>query len=139
MTSQVMVLPRPRCERGAMTASHAPLEALAVGRIVLGLGSLASPRLTARAFGVGATPEVAYLTRIYGGRAIALGLAFLLAGPDDRDRLHRIGLGVDVSDTATGLSHLLRGDMPRRSTAMVVALTGGYAAVGLARLARLVR
>lgn len=115
---------------------HTPLEALAIGRIVLGLGSLASPRLTARAFGVDATPEVSYLTRIYGGRAIALGVAYLLAGPEERTRLHRIGLGVDVSDTVTGLSHLLRGDMPRRGTTMVVALTGGYAAVGLARLLR---
>lgn len=119
-----------------MTTSHTPLEALAVGRILLGLGSLASPRRTARAFGVGATPEVSYLTRIYGVRAIALGVAYLLADPEERNRLHRIGLGVDVSDTVTGLSHVLRGDMPRRSTAMVVALTGGYAAVGLVRLLR---
>jgi hypothetical protein len=110
------------------------LDALAVGRIVLGAGSLAVPRLTARAFGVRATPEVSYLTRIYGGRAIALGLAHLLAEPATRTRLQRISLGVDVSDTVTGLGHLVRRDAPLRGMTLLVALTGSYAAVGAARV-----
>lgn len=109
------------------------LDAMAVGRILLGVGSLAAPRLMARGFGVPATPEVSYLTRIYGGRAIALGLSYLLAGDAERQRLQRISLGVDISDTVTGVGHLVRRDAPLRGMAMLVALTGSYAAIGTAR------
>lgn len=113
-----------------------PLAAMALGRIVLGAASLTSPAATARSFGARPSGELDYMTRIYGARAIALGLAYLMAGPDERVRMQRLSLGVDISDTVTGLSMLVRGsDAPRRAIAAGVALTGSYAAVGAARLA----
>jgi hypothetical protein len=113
-----------------------PLAALALGRIVLGAGSLAAPSATARAFGARPSGELDYMTRIYGARAIALGLAYLLAAPAERTRMQRLSLGVDISDTVTALSMLARGsDAPRRAIAAGAALTGSYAAVGAARLA----
>ncbi|WP_436699683.1 hypothetical protein [Nocardioides sp. BYT-33-1] len=112
------------------------LDLLAWGRIGLGLASLVGPATTARAFGITATPELGYLTRIYGGRAIALGAAYLLSTGGDRDRLQLLSLGVDLSDTVTGLGHLVRRDSSPRAMAMVTALTGTYAALGARRAVR---
>lgn len=112
-----------------------PLRALAVGRIVLGAASLAFPDRLARLSGVPASPELAYMTRIFGARAIALGAGYLTSSPDQRHRWQRLALGVDISDTLTGLGHLRRGDLPLRGAAAMVALTGTYAATGAARLA----
>lgn len=118
------------------TMSNRPegaLAALAWGRIALGAASLASPTGLSRAFGVRHSPETAYLTRIYGGRAIALGAAYLLAGPADRRRMQLLSLGVDVSDTVTGAAHLARRDTEPRAMVALTALTGGYALVGAVR------
>lgn len=115
------------------TRPETALAALAWGRIGLGAASLASPTGLSRAFGVPHSDETAYLTRIYGARAIALGAAYLLAGPDERHRLQLLSLGVDVSDTLTGTAHLLRDDSHRGAMAGLTALTGGYALVGLVR------
>jgi len=110
------------------------LTGMAVGRIALGAGSLLAPGALARIFGARDSAELDYMTRVFGGRAIALGLAYLLAGPPERTRLQRLCLGVDVSDTTAALGALLRGERPRRAFVMASALTGGYAAVGAARL-----
>lgn len=118
----------------ASVALGRPLAAMAVGRIVLGVGSLASPPAMSRAFGIDHSPEVGYLTRIYGGRAIALGTAYLMGGPDERARLEALSLGVDVADTLTGAGHLLRRDSSPRAMLMATALTGTYAAIGAARI-----
>lgn len=109
------------------------LAALAWGRIALGAASLAAPTGLGRTLGVPHSPETAYLTRIYGARAVALGAAYLLAGPVERRRLHLLSLGVDVSDTLTGAGHLARRDSQPRATAALTALTGGYAVVGAVR------
>lgn len=130
MTSQVMGSGRDRSDDGRMTSS---LDVLAWGRIGLGAAALAAPGTTSRTFGITPTPEVAYLTRIYGARAIALGAAYLLGGRAERDRLHLLGLGIDVSDTVTGLGHLVRRDSSPRAMVLVTALTGSYAAVGAVR------
>lgn len=106
---------------------------MAVGRIALGAGSVLAPKALARVLGVQPTGEVAYLTSVFGGRAIALGAAYLLADGTERQRLQRLGLGVDVSDTVAGMGHLVRGDAPRPAMAAMVVLTGSYAAIGAAR------
>jgi len=115
------------------TRPETALAALAWGRICLGAASLASPTGLSRAFGVPHSPETAYLTRIYGARAIALGAAYLLAGPTEQRRLRLLSLGVDISDTLTGAGHLVRRDSEPRAIAALTALTGGYALVGTAR------
>lgn len=111
------------------------LRLMALGRIALGVGSLAAPGTLARVLGVRASGELDYMTRVFGARAIALGVGFLLADRGERTRLQRISLGVDVSDTVAGIGHLIRGDAPRPAIAAMVALTGSYAATGAARLA----
>ncbi|WGX94226.1 DUF4267 domain-containing protein [Nocardioides sp. L-11A] len=129
-------MPADRERRTDRPDSLDSLDLLAWGRIGLGLASLVVPAATARGFGIAPTPEVGYLTRIYGGRAIALGTAYLLAGETERARLQLLSLGVDLSDTATGLGHLVRRDSRPRAMLLATALTGAYAAVGARRALR---
>lgn len=75
------------------------------------------------------------MTRIYGARALAMGLGYLTAGQRERARWKRFGLAVDISDTVAGLTHLVRRDVPTRSALTMVALTGSYAAIGAAGVA----
>jgi len=111
-----------------------PLAAMALGRIALGIGSLASPGGTARTFGARPSAELDYMTRVFGARAIALGLAYLMAPPAQRTRLQRLCLGVDLSDTVAGISELVRPTgAPRAAIGGAVVLTGTYAALGAAR------
>lgn len=109
------------------------LDAMAVGRIVLGAASLAAPTALGRSLGAEPTAELNYMTRVFGGRAVALGASYLMADGGDRTRLQLLALGVDISDTVAGAGHLVRGDTPRTAMAKLVALTGTYAALGAAR------
>ncbi|MBO2463440.1 hypothetical protein [Actinomadura violacea] len=112
------------------------LRGLAAGRIVLGAAALVAPNAMARASGVRPTPELGYMTRIFGARAIALGLGYLTASGRDRSRWQRLALLVDVLDTAHGAARLARGGLPRPTALGYTSLTGAYMAVGAARLAR---
>jgi hypothetical protein len=111
-----------------------PLIGLACGRVLLGVWALTSPTCLDRVFGMAAQPELAYMTRIFGARAIALGSGYLAETPSGRRRWHRLALCVDTSDTITAISHLLRRDVPARSARALAAVTGGYMIVGAARL-----
>ncbi|RBO96639.1 hypothetical protein DFR74_101655 [Nocardia puris] len=111
------------------------MRALAYGRIALGLAALAAPRRSARLARVHPTPELTYMTRIYGARALALGLGYLTASPTDRPRWHHLALMVDALDTTTGGTELTRGTLPRGLAAGFTGLTGAYLAVGAFQLA----
>ncbi|HEY1971373.1 MAG TPA: hypothetical protein VGH89_25690 [Pseudonocardia sp.] len=110
------------------------LSGLAAGRVALGSAALLAPRATLRLFGIRPRADLCYLTRIYGGRAIALGIGYLTEPSQHRGRWHRLGLFVDTSDTATALGHYLRRDVPRPAILKLGALTGSYMLVGAARL-----
>jgi hypothetical protein len=115
----------------------AGLKSMAVGRLALGALSLASPGAAARSFGMESviTPELAYMARIFGIRAIALGLGYLLSEGEARRLWQRLAFVCDISDTATGAAHVRRGDLPGRTATALTALTGTYAAFGAARIA----
>lgn len=113
-----------------------PLVGLAVGRVALGVAALLGPNALVRAFGMPNSPSLSYLTRIYGARAVALGVGYLAEPPSGRRRWHRIALAVDTSDTVTAIGHLIRRDVPVRSVVALATITGGYMLVGAARLAR---
>ncbi|CPS44352.1 Aspartate carbamoyl transferase [Mycobacteroides abscessus] len=110
------------------------LRGLAIGRIALGIASLAAPNLLAKAGRVPTAPELTYMTRIFGIRAMALGLGYLTSAASERFRWQRLALMVDITDTTHGALHLVRGDLPRATAAAMVALTGGYMSVGATRL-----
>ena len=110
---------------------------LAAGRLALGTLARVAPRATTSLFGArsAASPELDYMNRIFGARALALGGGYLLSDGDARRVWQRLALAVDISDTVAGAGHLRRGDIPRASAIAAVALTGTYAAIGAARLA----
>lgn len=112
------------------------LEALAVGRIVLGTASLAAPAALARSLGIEPRPELIYLTRIFAGRAIALGAGYLTEPLAQRRRWQRLTLFVDVTDTLAALGHLRRRDLPRSAVVALGGLTGTYALIGAVAAAR---
>jgi ketosteroid isomerase-like protein len=114
------------------------LAGLALGRVALGAPSRVSPRGTARAFGAGgaAGAELDYMTRVFGIRAVALGLGWLTSDGAARRRWQRLAFMCDVSDTVAGIGHLRRRDMPRGPALATTALTGGYMLVGAAKVLR---
>ena len=114
------------------------LTGLALGRLALGAPSRLRPRGMARGFGAAAaaTPELDYMTRVFGIRAVALGLGYLTSDGAARRRWQRLALMCDVSDTLAGLGHLRRRDLPLASALATTALTGGYALVGAAKATR---
>ncbi|MFB4301225.1 hypothetical protein [Actinomadura sp. NTSP31] len=120
-------------DEGALAAA---LRGLAAGRIVLGAAAIVAPHAMARASGVRPSPELGYMTRIFGARAIALGLGYLTAPGPERSRWQRLALLVDTLDTAHGAARLIRGDLPRPTALGYTALTGAYMAIGATRLAR---
>ncbi|NDJ88523.1 hypothetical protein [Mycolicibacter kumamotonensis] len=111
------------------------LSLMALGRVVLAAASLAAPRGFARILGVTPSPELTYLTRIYGARAFAMGLGYLTSATAERHRWRRLALVVDTTDTVNGVGHLMRRDLPLRAALSMVALTGTYAAIGATRVA----
>ena len=114
------------------------LEVLAVGRIIWGVAAYAAPRPNARMAGLPEKPsgEVVYLTRVFGSRAFALGCGYLLSDASARSRWRRLGLAVDIGDTAAGITHLVRGDVPRGAAARLTFATGTYAAIGALHVAK---
>jgi hypothetical protein len=112
------------------------LRGLALGRVALGSAALVAPRTLTKALGVRPTPELDYMTQIFGARAIALGLGYLTAPAEELPRWQRLALLVDILDTTHGGVRLLRSDAPRPAAVAMVALTGGYMLVGATRLAK---
>ncbi|MCK9248350.1 MAG: hypothetical protein M0P31_05155 [Solirubrobacteraceae bacterium] len=123
----------PRDARHGGVVPDAALRGLAVGRLALGLAALVAPRRLGRTFGLEMDPQVVYMTRIYGGRAMALGAGYLTAPAPERPRWQRLGLAVDAADTVAATGHLRRHDLPPSAAPALAALTGSYAAVGAAR------
>lgn len=111
------------------------LSAMALGRMLLAAVSLAAPRHFAKIVGVTPSPELTYLTRIYGARAFAMGLGYLTSCARERYRWKRLSLMVDTIDTVNGVSRLVRRDLPLRAAVSMVGLTGSYAAIGATKVA----
>ncbi|WP_169816305.1 nitroreductase/quinone reductase family protein [Nocardia miyunensis] len=103
---------------------------MAIGRMALAVMSLAAPHRFAGLVGVAGPPELTYMTRIYGARAMVMGLGYLTGDARERHRWKRFALAVDIADTLTGIAHLLRNDVPPRAAAAMVALTGSYTVLG---------
>jgi hypothetical protein len=106
------------------------LRVLAGGRFLLGVTSIVAPKWFGRVVGIENEPTTTYMTRVYGARAIAMGLSYLTSPPAAQARWERLGLAIDLSDTAAGTVHVVRRDVPLRAALSMVALTGGYAVLG---------
>jgi hypothetical protein len=111
------------------------MKGLAVFRIVLGAASWIAPRQVSRAFGVSEsriTPELEYMTRVFGVRAVTLGVGYLASSGDGRALWHRLWLLCDTADTAMGAAMVRRGELEGLSAAAALTTTGGAATIDLA-------
>ncbi|UNB53212.1 hypothetical protein [Mycolicibacterium sp. YH-1] len=63
-----------------------------------------------------------------------MGTAFLTSSQPERARWTRLSLAIDISDTATGIVHLLRRDSALRAIIAMIALTASYAVLGALHL-----
>ena len=81
-----------------------PVTSMSLARIALGAASVARPDLAAKAFRLDApgNPQLAYMTRMFGSREVALGLVTLLSKGRSRRALTAPGIAVDGSDAFAG-------------------------------------
>jgi hypothetical protein len=113
-----------------------PVTGLSLGRIAIGVGSIASPSLTARVFGLSPddNPQLGYFARMFGVREIALGALTLLAKGPSRRAMVLAGIAVDGGDAATGAIGLARKEIPALAGGMLIAAALGAVGSGAAAL-----
>lgn len=109
-----------------------PVTGLSLGRLAIGIGSIASPKLTARMFGLKPSDDTqgALFVRLFGVREIALGALTLMSKGDLRRTLVIAGVAVDSGDAATGAIGLARKEIPVLAGGMLVAVALGAAGSG---------
>ena len=120
---------QPAVLRRAFTAA-------AIGRIALGAAAFVSPRSQTRMNGVPdsmLSTKTRYLIRVFGARALGLGIGYLGSDEANRLRWQRIGLLVDTLDNLNAVMELRKlhcGDKRIRALLSLIAVTGPYAALG---------
>ena len=104
---------------------------LAAGRAALGAAMLVRPELVTQPWigADGATPGARTLTRGFGARDVAIGLAGALARNDGAMRTAIAG-GI-ISDVADAATALLEDSKPSSGRMMTLAIASGAAAVGV--------
>jgi hypothetical protein len=113
------------------------MRGLAAFRIVLGTAAWIAPRGLSRLFGVPPsriTPELEYMNRVFGVRAVTLGVGYLASSGEARVLWHRLWVLCDAADTAMGVGMLARGRFGGLTAAAGLATTGGALAIDLAAL-----
>src|SRR5206468_3247597 len=121
-----------------MTPVNALMAGLAAFRIGLGAASWIAPGPLARLYGVPKkrlTPELEYMTRIFGARAVALGIGYLASSGNARRLWVRLWLLVDTADTAMGAGMMSGGRLGPKVGALALATTTPAMALDLAALA----
>jgi alanine dehydrogenase len=115
------------------------MRGLAIFRIVLGAFAWLAPRTTNRIFGVPRaddSPALEYMNRVFGVRAVSLGVGYLAASEEGRELWHRLWLLCDGADTVMGAVMAVRGRLPPLTAVQALAITGGAMAIDLAALSR---
>ena len=115
----------------------AAMAGLAAFRIALGAASWIAPRPLTRAYGVPEdrmTPELEYMTRVFGVRAIALGVGYLASSGEARRLWHRLWLLCDAADTVMGAGMLASGRLSPERGVAALATTAPAMALDVAAL-----
>ena len=107
-----------------------PVTLLSLGRIAVGVASIAKPDLVARQM-TGQSEDPPVLTQWFGNREIALGLVTLLARGGHRRTLVLTGMAVDAADAATAYAALQSGALPKKLAAPAIAVAMGASIAGL--------
>ena len=118
------------------------MRGLALFRIGLGTFAWFAPRTMNRLFGVPRGDDSAaldYMNRVFGVRAVSLGIGYLSTDGEARDVWHRLWLLCDVADTVMGVRMVRRGELGRLTAVQALALTGGAAVIDIRALAESAR
>lgn len=105
-----------------------PVTSLALGRIAVGVASLARPDLVASTMGQTPSP---LLTQWFGSREIALGTLTLVSSGSARRNLVLVGMAVDGADAATAYSGIQAGRIPKQLGLGLVGVAGFAVVSGL--------
>jgi hypothetical protein len=108
---------------------------LAAFRIALGTFAWFAPRTMNRLFGVpraDESPALIYMNRVFGVRAVSLGVGYLASSGEARKLWHRLWLLCDAADTAMGAGMTARGKLSPLTAAEALAITGSATAIDLA-------
>lgn len=113
------------------------MRALALFRIGLGAFAWLAPRTMNRMFGIPRaddSPALIYMNRVFGVRAVTLGVGYLSSSGEARKLWHRLWLLCDSADTVMGLGMLARGSLRGLTAVQALAITGGATAVDVAAM-----
>src|SRR4051795_1418895 len=115
-----------------------PVIGLSLGRIAVGAAALANPQAAARIFQLNAVsnPQVPYVTRLFGSREIALGVATLATSGKAHKTLVGLGILVDAADAGTGYLAMQDGSVPRKTAMTLIVPAVGAVGSGLMGLLR---
>ncbi|WP_310963536.1 DUF4267 domain-containing protein [Nocardioides terrisoli] len=109
---------------------------LSLGRIAIGATALASPELAAKLFRLDlpGNPQLPYMSRMFGSREVALGLATVLARGRSRRALTALGVAVDAADAYAGVEAGRSGSVTTSTSGFLTAPAVLAVAAGLAGL-----
>jgi hypothetical protein len=113
------------------------MRGLAFFRIGLGTFAWFAPRTMNRIFGVPRaddSPALIYMNRVFGVRAVSLGVGYLASTGEARDLWHRLWLLCDTADTAMGAAMVARRRLRGLTAVQALAITGGAMAIDLATM-----
>jgi hypothetical protein len=112
------------------------VKALAGVRILIGVSSWLTPRVSGRLFGLDAkaNPQSPYLGRLFGVRDIALGVGALASEGDARRLWLTAGLACDGADALAGVAGGARGYLPKFTSLLVTATALTAVGLGVAAL-----
>jgi hypothetical protein len=116
----------------------AAMAGLAAFRVALGAASWFAPGPLARSYGLSrrrVTPELEYMTRVFGVRAVALGVGYLSSSEEGRRLWRRLWLLCDAADTAMGIGMVAGGRLDRKIGASALATTAPAMALDIAAIA----
>jgi len=115
-----------------------PVIGLSLGRVAVGAVAVADPERAARVFQLDpvSNPQLPYLTRLFGIREIALGLATLMSSGKSRKGMIGIGILVDAADGATGYLAMQDGTVSRKTAMTLIAPAVGAVGSGLLALVK---
>jgi hypothetical protein len=113
-----------------------PAQQLPLGRLVIGVAAWLLPNLTARLFGVRPkdNPQASFVTRLFGVRDAALGVAQMQSTGETRRLAWQLGIAVDAADAAAALLAARRGALPKPAALMAGTVALGAVAMGVAAL-----
>lgn len=110
-----------------------PALGLAAARIGIGLIAVARPEAGGRLFRLdpAGNPQLPFMTRLFGGREIALGAATLLTSGSDRRSLVWLGIAVDAIDAVAAVSATRDRSVGRITGALLAAPAVAAVAAGV--------